>query len=74
MRRYGSATTRSETLSDLGEDLGGHLCDVSRGPERAGTELDRGAEDHERDLEVQALRAIDVLGAVLALARPLADR
>lgn len=67
--------TRSHTLSDLGEDLGDHLGETSRALERAGAELDGGADDHDREPEVQALRTqIAVLREVLELARPLAEQ
>lgn len=64
--------TRSQTLSDLGADLADQLGETSRALERAGTELDAVADD--RDLEVPLRTQIDVLGEVVALARPLAEQ
>ncbi|GAW54768.1 hypothetical protein [Nocardioides sp. PD653] len=66
---------RSGEMNELGSDLTRHLRTASTAIEQAGYELGRGAEGDERELEVVALRTqIDVLGEVLALARPVAEQ
>ena len=60
---------------ELGEDLTPHLTAAGSAIERAGSELGSGTDVDERDIEVRALRTqIDVLGEVVALARPVADQ
>lgn len=71
----GRLRNRSGVMNELGSDLTRHLRIASTAIEQAGVELGRGAEGDEHDREVVALRTqIDVLGEVLALARPVAEQ
>jgi hypothetical protein len=66
---------RSDMMHELGEDLTRHLTTASTAIEQAGYELGRSTDANDRDAEVHALRTqIDVLGEVVALARPVADQ
>jgi hypothetical protein len=66
---------RSGVMNELGEDLIRHLATASTAIEQAGHELCRSTDANDRDAELQALRTqIDVLGEVVALARPVADQ
>jgi hypothetical protein len=66
---------RSGVMNDLGADLTRHLTTASNAIEHAGYDLGPTTDENYRDAEMQALRTqIDVLGAVVALARPLADQ
>jgi len=71
----GRLRSRSGVMNELCEDLTRHLTAAGSAIERAGCELGRGTDVDERDIEVRALRTqIDVLGEVVALARPVADQ
>lgn len=71
----GRLRNRSGVMNELGDDLTRHLSAASSAIERAGYELGSGPDDDERDIEVGALRShIDVLGEVVALARPVAHQ
>jgi hypothetical protein len=62
-------------INELGAVLGRHLAAASSAIVHAGEELGRSPDVDERDTEVRALRSqIDVLGEVVALARPVADQ
>ncbi|MEP9385579.1 hypothetical protein [Nocardioides sp. KR10-350] len=66
---------RSGAMNELGEDLARHLTTASTAIEQAGYQLGRSTDVDDRDGEVQALRTqIEVLGQVVALARPVADQ
>ena len=66
---------RSGVMNELGEDLTRHLATASSAIEQAGYELGRSTDANDRDGEILALRTqIDVLGEVVALARPVADQ
>lgn len=69
----GRLHNRSGMMTELGDELTRHLCEASEAIERAGSELSSDVDD--RDNQVGALRTqIDVLGHVVALARPFADQ
>lgn len=66
---------RSEVMNELGDDLTRHLTTAGNAIELAGTELGRSTDANDRDADLLALRTqIDVLGEVVALARPVADQ
>jgi len=66
---------RSGVMHELGADLTRHLTTASTAIEQAGYELGRSTDASDRDAEVYALRTqIDVLGEVVAIARPVADQ
>jgi len=69
----GRLRNRSGVMTELGDDLTRHLSAASNAIERAGCELGRGTDLDESHAEVRALSTqIDVLGEVVALARPVA--
>ena len=66
---------RSGVMNELGEDLTRHLNTAGNAIEQAGYELGRSIDANDQSGEIQALRTqIDVLGEVVALARPVADQ
>ena len=66
---------RSGEMNELGKDLTRHLTTAGNAIEQAGYELGRSIDANDRTGEIQALRTqIDVLGEVVALARPVADQ
>ena len=66
---------RSEVMNELGDDLTRHLTTAGNAIELAGTELGRSTDANDRDADLLALHTqIDVLGEVVALARPVADQ
>lgn len=66
---------RSGVMNDLGADLTRHLTTASNAIEQASYELGRSTDENDRGSELQALwTQIDVLGEVVALARPVADQ
>lgn len=66
---------RSGVMNELGEDLTRHLTTASTAIEQAGNELGRSTDVNDGNGEIHALRTqLDVLGEVVALARPVADQ
>lgn len=75
VEHLGRLRNRSGVMNELGEDLTRHLTTASTAIEQAGYELGRSTDVDDRDVEVHALRTqIDVLGEVVALARPVAEQ
>lgn len=66
---------RSGVMNELGEHLTRHLTLASGAIDQAGYELGRSTDANDQGAELHALRTqIDVLGEVVALARPVADQ
>ncbi|MFZ2503497.1 MAG: hypothetical protein WAW88_12600 [Nocardioides sp.] len=71
----GRLRNRAGVMNELGDELTRHLTVAGSAIERAGDELGNGSDVDDRDFEVRALRShLDVLGEVVALARPVADQ